>query len=142
MLIFNRAQPRDIEEVEALYTQCGYSGGVGEGDKVFAAHADGVLVGAVRLCWEHDFLSLRGMQILPAFQRQGVGTQLLQECIGQIEQVCYCLPYKHLVSFYGQVGFELVTSNNAPSQLAERLGAYLERGLNVVLMRRAVKPAV
>ena len=141
MLMFSRIESQDIGEVEAFYSLCGYGGGVNKQDLVFTVRVDGVLVGAVRLCRENDYLALRGMQILPAFQRQGVGTQLLQECIGQIEQVCYCLPYKHLEPFYRQVGFELILSSDVPCELVERLDAYLKRGLNVVLMRRQVQPA-
>ncbi|MBW4558002.1 MAG: GNAT family N-acetyltransferase [Trichormus sp. ATA11-4-KO1] len=52
------------------------------------------MVGAVRLCPDNGFLVLRGMQVLAPFQRQSIGTQLLQTCTEQLaDQACYCIPW-------------------------------------------------
>jgi hypothetical protein len=49
---------------------------------------------------------------------------------------CYCVPYAHLVDFYGQIGFVEMTPAAAPSFLASRLEEYSRRGLNVTIMVR------
>lgn len=49
---------------------------------------------------------------------------------------CYCIPYVHLVRFYGPAGFVEVAPASAPSFLAERMADYRRRGLNVTIMCR------
>ena len=95
----------------------------------------------MRLCPDNDFFVLRGMQILPPFQRQGIGTQLLQACTEQlVDQVCYCIPWQHLCSFYLQAGFQEVQSVEVPALLRERFDDYIFRGMNVILMGRLLAP--
>ena len=51
---------------------------------------------------------------------------------------CFCLPYAHLVSFYGQIGFEPVAPEALPPHLAARLASYRRerREVSVIAMRR------
>jgi predicted N-acetyltransferase YhbS len=77
------------------------------------------------------------MQILAPFQRQGIGIQLLRACTEQlVDQVCYCIPWQHLRSFYQQVGFQEVSPVEVPALLRERFDGYIVRGMNVILMGR------
>ena len=50
---------------------------------------------------------------------------------------CYCVPYAHLVAFYGRAGFEVVPPGGGPPFLRERVERYRSRGLDVTLMRRS-----
>lgn len=137
MLTISQAKQQEFEDVRAFYLQCGYGGGLGQDDTVFVAQLQGQIIGAVRLCPEDRFFVLRGMQVLPLFQRQGVGTRLLQKCAEQLaDQPCYCIPWQHLRSFYQQVEFREVSSDTAPILLRQRFEEYICRGMSVVLMGR------
>lgn len=137
MTIIRPAKPDDIEDIKVFYSQCGYGGGLSEEDLIFIAQLEAEIVGAVRLCPDTDFFVLRGMQILAPFQRQGIGTQLLQMCTEQlVDRVCYCIPWQHLQSFYQQAGFQEVSSIEVPVLLRERFDDYISRGMNVIPMCR------
>jgi len=57
----------DLSEARALYTECGYGGGLCGSDTIIVAEANGRAVGAVRICLESGYTVLRGMQVLPNF---------------------------------------------------------------------------
>jgi predicted N-acetyltransferase YhbS len=77
------------------------------------------------------------MQVLAPYQRQGIGTQLLQACANQlVDQVCYCIPWHHLRSFYQQVGFQEVAAIEVPDLMCKRLDNYISREMSVILMCR------
>jgi len=131
------AGPSDLRDVGLLYSICGYRGGVDAADTTFMARWQGDLIGAVRICTENEVIVLRGMHVLPAFQRQGAGTQLLAATVPWLDGgVSYCLPYSHLVRFYGSASFEPASPDNLPHFLRERLAAYLARGQSIIAMSR------
>ena len=132
-----KASHSQYSDVAEFYEKCGYSRGVRGVDTVLIAVRRDVLVGAVRLCSEHGVLVLRGMQVLPTFQRQGIGSRLLRECLPILgDSTCYCIPWAHLEQFYGMGGFNRCDPTEAPGFLEDRLTSYLTDGLDVVLMRR------
>jgi len=127
----------EIAEVAALYADCGYGGGVGEVDTTLVARVNGRLVGAVRLCPQDGVVVLRGMQVHHAFQRQGIGSQLLLACIPFLNTgASFCLPFAHLVSFYRVAGFRVAPPAQLPTFLVARLSSYLARGQDVLAMQR------
>lgn len=137
MLKISQAKLHDTENIKAFYKQCGYGGDLSEEALIFIAQLEKRIVGAVRLCPNTGFFVLRGMQVLAPFQHQGIGTQLLQACIEQLaEQVCYCILWQHLKSFYQQVGFQEISPIEVPDLLRERFNNYISRGMNVILMCR------
>ena len=128
----------ELSEVESLYAICGYRGGVDAADTTFLARSQGQLVGAVRICAEHGTIVLRGMHVLPLFQRQGAGSQLLAATIPLLNKgPSYCLPYSHLVGFYGSASFETASPNQVPAFLRDRLAVYLARGQDIITMSRS-----
>lgn len=137
MMTINLAKPHDTQAIKTFYSQCGYGGGLNEEDRVLIAQLGEEIIGAVRLCPDDGFFVLRGMQILAPFQRQGIGTQILRVCTEQlIDQVCYCIPWRHLRSFYQQVGFQEVSPAEVPALLRERFDGYIFRRMKVILMGR------
>jgi N-acetylglutamate synthase-like GNAT family acetyltransferase len=137
MMTINLAKPHDTEAIKAFYSQCGYGGSLNEEDRILVAQLGEEIIGAVRLCPDDGFFVLRGMQILVPFQRQGIGTQLLRVCTEQlVDQVCYCIPWQHLRSFYQKVGFQEVSPVEVPALLRERFDGYIFRGMTVILMGR------
>ena len=131
------AAPGEIERVRAAYAAWGYDGGARPEDLLLVAERERELVGIVRRTREHGVVMLRGMQVAPAARRQGIGDRLLDAFVERLGgEECWCVPYSHLVRFYGRVGFAVVPPEDGPPFLAERIEGYRARGLDVTLMRR------
>ena len=127
----------DLPRARDAYELWGYDGGVQPSDCVFLAERGADLVGVVRLTEEEGVKMLRGMQIAPQERRRGTGTRLLHALVSRLgDSMCYCVPFAHLVGFYGQVGFEEIRLNDAPAFLVERIARYRGEGHVVTLMRR------
>lgn len=130
-------QENELDRVREFYKAAGYGGGVSPADLTLGAKLDDRLIGVVRLCDEEGVTVLRGMQVLPAFQLQGVGLMLLEHCVPHLDRgAAYCLPYDHLVRFYGRAGFKPAAADELPAFLARRLSAYITSGQKVLAMRR------
>jgi GNAT superfamily N-acetyltransferase len=133
-VIIRFAEIGEYPEVLAHYEICNYKGGVEDKDTIVIA-IDEEIIGAVRICYEHGKQVLRGMQIKPGWQRKGIGSAMLKFLVDQADMKgCYCLPYKHLQSFYASIGFEEIAPQYAPSFLAERLKKYLSSGSDIIMM--------
>ena len=127
----------ELVEAQSFYDSRGYGGAAIEPtDIVVLAKNATKIVGIGRLCQEDGFVCLRGMQVSPEFQRQGLGSRILQRLEKELgSNPCYCLPYQHLLTFYRQAGFEQV-STNLPQILDQRLTEYSTRGLAVIALFR------
>lgn len=135
----HEASAAEKPEIAAFYERCGYSGGISSDDTVLVAVRDNSLVGAVRLCSEHRVPVIRGMQVCPDFQRQGIGRALLEESLFRVSDVvCYCIPWSYLEQFYSSGGFVRCESADVPGFVSERYSGYIQQGRDVILMRRAL----
>jgi len=133
------AETSEHPEILKHYQTCNYGGGIQNGDRAVVA-IDGEVIGAVRICMENDVKVLRGMQIKLAWQRKGLGSSMLKFLAKHVDmQGCYCLPYRHLKTFYALIGFEEILPQNAPKFLTERLEKYLSSGNNEVIIMRINK---
>ena len=107
-------------------------------DTVWLAEIADEAVGIVRVAAEKGTLVLRGMRIAEHARRQRLGTRMLEAIAEWLQgRECYCVPYPHLVGFYGQIGFAALEPAAAPAFLAERAAEYRRSGHEVILMRRA-----
>lgn len=132
----------DTGLIISFYESCGYTYTPQKDEVILVAMTSRTIVGAVRLCREHEQFVLRGMQVVESLRGQGVGRQLLSEfahLIGKRE--CYCLPYTHLEEFYSCIGFQTIRKDEAPGFLRERLETYRAKrnGKSYILMRRPPK---
>jgi len=131
------AQSSDLSRVIAAYETWGYRRGVAPGDTVWMAEAEGELIGVVRIAPENGTLVLRGMRIAEPWRRQGIGSAMLRVLEARLgKRECFCVPYSHLIEFYGQIGFVEMTASAAPAFLADRLAEYKRSGLDVTIMKR------
>ena len=134
-MIVRIAKTAEYSGVRELYKACHYNGGVQDNDIVVIAKDD-KLIGAVRICLEHDVKTLRGMQVSSGCRVKGIGTLMLKFLQENFDMTgCYCIPYKHLKTFYGQIGFEEIQQGEAPDFLAERLKKYSDSGLDMMVMK-------
>lgn len=135
-----QAGEADRSRLLTFYQGTGYTGGVDSADVVILAEEEGRIIGALRLCQEQSALVLRGMRVQEEWQRQGIGTRLLQvagERIGK--RTCYCLPHPCLEGLYGRIGFTPVKPASAPKFLRARQAEYREQGVETILMKKASK---
>lgn len=131
------ARPDEYSRVLAVYAALGYRRTIDPADTVWLAESAEEAVGIVRVAAEQGTLVLRGMRIAEHARRRGLGTQMLQLIAMWLrDRECYCVPYPHLVGFYGQIGFAVIDPAAAPVFLAERLAVYQRSGEDVILMRR------
>jgi GNAT superfamily N-acetyltransferase len=131
------ARPDEHSRVLAVYAALGYRRTVDPADTVWLAERAGDAAGIVRVAAEHGTLVLRGMRIAEHARRQRLGTRMLEaiaEWLGDRE--CYCVPYPHLIGFYGQIGFAALEPAVAPAFLGERVAEYRRSGQEAILMRR------
>ncbi len=136
MIRIRKANPDETGQIAAFYHTHEYSHTAGAPDTIIVAEEDGVLYGVVRLCDEHKNLVLRGMRVVECMRRQGIGTRLLETAGAFIgERECFCIPHRHLESFYRQVGFVVIDECQAPAFLQTRIAKYRdELDLDVILM--------
>lgn len=133
----HEASEAERPDIAEFYGRCGYMGGLRAKDTVLAAVRASSLVGVVRLCPAHGVVVLRGMQVLPDFQRQGIGRGLLDTCLPKvIDSLCYCIPWSYLEQFYGSGGFERCEPADVPGFLSRRYCGYIQKGRDVILMQR------
>jgi GNAT superfamily N-acetyltransferase len=77
------------------------------------------------------------MRIAEHARRQRLGTRMLEAIAEWLQdRECYCVPYPHLVDFYGQIGFAVLGTAAAPAFLAERVEEYRRSGQEAILMCR------
>jgi GNAT superfamily N-acetyltransferase len=131
------ADPAEHEHLAELYGAWGYQAKISGADTMYVAERDTRIVGLVRRACEEGATMLRGMQVDPAHQRQGVGSRLLDVFAEDLAGAeCLCVPYAHLTTFYGRVGFVVVDEGAAPAFLVERVQRYRQEGKDVLIMRR------
>jgi GNAT superfamily N-acetyltransferase len=133
------ARPDDISRITAAYLEWGYGGGIASGDTAWLAEMAGDLIGIVRVAPEHGTWVLRGMRIAEQWRQLGIGTRMLNAVASWLNgRECYCVPYAHLVHFYGQIEFVEIAAAAAPAFLGDRVAEYKRRSLDVLIM---VRPA-
>jgi GNAT superfamily N-acetyltransferase len=134
------ARPDERSRVLSVYAAAGYRRTIDPADTVWLAESAGDAVGIVRVAAEGT-LVLRGMRIAEHARRQRLGTRMLAAIAAWLgDRECYCVPYPHLVNFYGQIGFAVLEPAAAPAFLSERVAEYRRSGQEAILMRRAKAP--
>ena len=134
------ARPDERSRVLSVYAAAGYRRTIDPADTVWLAESGGVAVGIVRVAAEQGTLVLRGMRIAEHARRQGLGTRMLAAIAAWLgDRECYCVPYPHLVNFYGQIGFAVLDLRTRRVSF-ERVAEYRRSGQEAILMRRAKAP--
>lgn len=75
---------------------------------VFSAWADGKLVGCVRVLSDLHFRSvIYDLAILPAFQKKGIGTELVRRCREACDSSEWLVSTDMAKGFYEKIGFQV-----------------------------------
>ncbi len=134
-----RANADELEKVNAFYKSCGYYASANPADVAYIAEDENSIIGVVRLSDENEIPVLRGMFVDKHYQRKGIGKLMLFHFEKALpNQDCYCLPYSHLLDFYGTIGFRQIDKNDLPPHFQQRLEQYLADGLKMTAMKRAI----
>lgn len=131
----------DLALVNDFYNEVDYGGVASPRDVVVVAANGDRIVGVVRICKENGILVLRGMEIAKEYQRQGIGTSMLQKVEEVLDQQeCYGIPYDHLEKFYARIGFHFIDEKEAPPHLRDRIRSYRSKsnGKKYAIMKREV----
>jgi hypothetical protein len=125
------ALPTEKDLVDGFYASEGRTVRVESGEQWVLALEDGKVVGVLRLCLEESHQVLRTVQVTESLRRMlDLVPPLLQP------RPCFCLPYSHLIRFYGRIGFVPIPTPKAPEHLQTRLAGYLAKGEDMLVMRR------
>ncbi len=124
-IIIQESAPGDIDQVREFYKKVDYDSYINPECRIVVARHDGEIIGVARVCMENSIRMLRGMEVAPEFQRQGIGSRILL-LINSIlkNQECLVLPYGHLEYFYSQIGFKKIKEEDSPGFLQERIAGY------------------
>ena len=129
--------PAHITQAQDFYASLGYQIQIQSSDYVVAAFDNDQIIGVVRLSFDEGTITLRGMMIAPAYQRQGIGTMLIKSLEPTIgTKTCWCIPHGWLEGFYGQIGFKKIDEDKAPLFLQERIKEARKKWPHVILMVR------
>lgn len=137
-ITIRRALPREEGgRINLFYASRGYLNSVDGDVAVYIAEHGGIIIGVVRLCAEEGHAILRTMHVHQEYRGRGIGRRLLEAFREEIRAAdCYCIPFAHLVGFYGAIGFRRIDPQEAPPHLQERLREYLARGMDGIIMKR------
>jgi len=132
------ARPDDLQRIASRYPGLEHLILAATDKTMFAADAEGELVGTLTVGPKNSTLVLHGLHVYDGYRRYGFGTQLLRALASWLgDRECYATPDRDLVSFFGQIGFVEITVDAAPAFLVEQMEDYIyERGVDATIMRR------
>lgn len=118
-------------EVDAFYESVGSVHRARDEDTFFLLKEGDRVIGTVRYCVEEGVSLLRSMNVHPDYRGKKFGGILLDAFEGFVEkngdQIVFGIPYAHLMSFYGQIGFHEINESEAPLFLQERIKQYRDQ---------------
>lgn len=140
-LEFEITNPKKSEQlVMDFYRACSRETKLEVSDTIILAKDASEVVGVVRLCIENGCWVLRTMQVRDDLQGKGFGRHILnrfKQLLSELDiQQVYCIPYAHLESFYGLIGFKKIDDSIAPAFLKARAENFHQRNpeKRVILM--------
>ena len=99
-------------------------------DIFFCAFINNEIIATVRFCEEENTPLLRSMLVHENYRSKGIGKDLLRKfelyLVTHKVKDTFCIPYLHLIKFYGSIGFEEIEASKAPSFLYERFLSYIK----------------
>lgn len=122
--------------IKQFYKKNGMRAQAPKNELIYSARLEAQLIAALRLSpLGNDYL-LRSMCVAAELRRQGIGQQFLQALQPVLaSHKVYCFPFSHLVDFYQQANFELITTDDAPPAIADKFLRYLNNGKHICLMQ-------
>jgi N-acetylglutamate synthase-like GNAT family acetyltransferase len=116
------------------YYQAHRAGGrAASNNVVMVARHNNEIVGVARLAPIDQLWFLTGVHVDEGQRCLGIASQLINQLAEQ-QSCIYSFPFEHLVAFYERLGFQLVTPDSLPCELAQRFNAYVKQGRKILAM--------
>lgn len=137
MYLFQLLPPIKYPLAGKYYQAHGMSGRVSSNNIVTIARNNGDIVGVARLAPINDYKLLTGVHVDKQHRGLGVASELINLLTYQ-QTVAYSFAFSHLQPFYEQLGFQLITPDCLPCELAQRFNAYVKQGRKIIAMIRRI----
>ena len=112
--------------VNQFYKRVYKKGIAGKNEAVFILKNEQQIICSAKLKSIEQELLLTGVACDSHYQHQGYASLLVTKLLQIQEQSIYCFPYPHLKGFYQQLGFTLLTLEEAPKPIQQRFTRYLQ----------------
>jgi GNAT superfamily N-acetyltransferase len=134
---YRHFEPSEHVDLIRFFREAGFPIAILPKDKGWGAWAGDRLVGCIALCHEAKTWILRGPEVMPPYQRRGVGAGLLHVALPTLqEHDCYCVAYPRLLRMYQRAGFRPCPLSDQPSFLRKRVAWLQETGWDLIILRR------
>ena len=112
------ARDGDRREVSALIRQSGLQPGFDQKEFSIAEHR-GKVVGCARLRFLGDAFELASVGVLQSYQRRGVGTLLVRQCLELADAEVFCVTERPV--FFKRFGFETLAPEKLPAEILAKM---------------------
>lgn len=124
MIQVRPAERSEIEWINHCYDEIEFVHSSFEKEIIAIAESHGQKAGLGRLVSvDPNHLELGGMYVFEAFRSQGVARKIVEFLLKYPlpHQTIYCIPFEHLVPFYGQFGFiECTNLAEVPHEISSK----------------------
>ncbi len=129
------ATESDRPAINAIYATLGFMPWDPGQDQLLVAVAADRLVGCGRLHRYEGAVELGGMYVHPDFRGQAIARKILESLVDLLgAEVCYCIPFDHLVPFYEQFGFVACSEESLPAVIEEKVAFFRDVYLHPTIL--------
>jgi len=112
------------------------SGSAASHNIIMVARSGHDMVGVAQLAPIDKLWFLTGVHVDENQRGLGIASELVKQLCAQQKEI-YSFPFDYLMPLYERLGFELVTPDHLPCELAQRFNAYVKQGRQIIAMIRA-----
>jgi len=123
---FSKLEKIKYPLVNQFYKRVYKKGVAGKNEAVFILKKHQQIICSAKLKAIEEELLLTGVACDSDYQHQGYASLLVSKLLQIQEQPIYCFPYPHLQLFYQQLGFSLMTIDEAPDSIQQRFNRYVQ----------------
>ena len=117
-----QARPDEIDWINSKYDEVNFIHSNYLNDYIIIAYLENQKVGLGRLVQlDEKNIELGGIYVFPNYRRLGVAEKIVRSLCEDnpfSEMSMWCLPFEHLVDFYGKFGF---SAKNIPGEIPEKM---------------------
>jgi len=123
--------------VNKFYQEHGWRNKANRHDLTWVAREESCIVGAARLApINNQYWLLTGVFVDERYRSQGIAQRLITASCLSTPQI-YTFSLQNLAGFYQKLGFNPITPDKLPDELAQRFSAYVKQGRKITAMVKA-----
>ena len=121
--------------VKKFYQEHYPSGKPNKADPIWVLRHNQKIVCSLRLKSFQNAQLLTAMVTDPSYRKIGLGSHLINTIHGQLNQSpSYCFAFTHLVPFYTENSFRVISAEELPKELQKRFQSYKAQGRKITAM--------